>query len=81
MNRARLGGGHGTAAAPLFRDAGRGAAFRPGGGAGAYRAVQARVGSCHIGFVYRWLPETKGLSMEENVSVFEQQAATKHAAA
>ena len=28
-----------------------------------------------IGFVYRWLPETKGLSVEEAVSVFERQAA------
>jgi MFS family permease len=27
-----------------------------------------------IGFVYRWLPETKGLSVEEAVSVFERQA-------
>ncbi len=34
-----------------------------------------------IGFVYRWLPETKGLSVEEAVSVFEQQAGAKQAAA
>jgi len=27
-----------------------------------------------IGFVYRWLPETKGLSVEQAVAVFEQQA-------
>jgi len=27
-----------------------------------------------IGFVYRWLPETKGLSVEEAVAVFERQA-------
>jgi MFS transporter, SP family, arabinose:H+ symporter len=26
-----------------------------------------------IGFVYRWLPETKGLSVEQAVAVFEQQ--------
>lgn len=26
-----------------------------------------------MGFVYRWLPETKGLSVEEAVSVFERQ--------
>jgi len=30
-----------------------------------------------IGFVYRWLPETKGLSVEEAVSVFERQAGAK----
>jgi len=34
-----------------------------------------------IGFVYRWLPETKGLSVEEAVSVFERQADAKQAAA
>ena len=34
-----------------------------------------------IGFVYRWLPETKGLSVEEAVSVFERQAGAKQAAA
>jgi sugar porter (SP) family MFS transporter len=27
-----------------------------------------------MGFVYRWLPETKGLSVEEAVAVFERQA-------
>jgi sugar porter (SP) family MFS transporter len=27
-----------------------------------------------IGFVYKFLPETKGLSVEENVAVFEQEA-------
>ena len=27
-----------------------------------------------IGFVARWLPETKGLSVEEAVAVFERQA-------
>ena len=27
-----------------------------------------------IGFVYRFLPETKGLSVEQTVSVFEHQA-------
>jgi MFS transporter, SP family, arabinose:H+ symporter len=27
-----------------------------------------------IGFVYRWLPETKGLSVEQAVAVFERQA-------
>jgi hypothetical protein len=26
-----------------------------------------------MGFVYRWLPETKGLSVEEAVAVFERQ--------
>ena len=30
-----------------------------------------------IGFVSRWLPETKGLSVEEAVSVFERQAGEK----
>ena len=30
-----------------------------------------------IGFVYRWLPETKGLSVEQAVSVFERQAGEK----
>jgi hypothetical protein len=34
-----------------------------------------------IGFVYRWLPETKGLSVEDAVSVFERQAGAKQAAA
>src|SRR5487761_684516 len=34
-----------------------------------------------MGFVYRWLPETKGLSVEEAVSVFERQAGAKQAAA
>jgi hypothetical protein len=34
-----------------------------------------------IGFDSRWLPETKGLSVEEAVSVFEQQAGAKRAAA
>jgi hypothetical protein len=34
-----------------------------------------------IGFVYRWLPETKGLSVEEAVSVFERLADAKQAAA
>src|ERR1700677_4895787 len=34
-----------------------------------------------IGFVYRWLPETKGLAVEEAVSVFERQAGAKQAAA
>jgi len=34
-----------------------------------------------IGFVYRWLPETKRLSVEEAVSVFERQADAKQAAA
>ncbi len=34
-----------------------------------------------IGFVGRWLPETKGLSVEEAVSVFERQAGAKQAAA
>jgi SP family arabinose:H+ symporter-like MFS transporter len=34
-----------------------------------------------IGFVARWLPETKGLSVEEAVSVFERQAGAKQAAA
>jgi hypothetical protein len=33
-----------------------------------------------IGFVYRWLPETKGLSVEEAVGVFERQADPKQAA-
>ncbi len=33
-----------------------------------------------IGFISRWLPETKGLSVEEAVSVFEQQAGAKQAA-
>ena len=27
-----------------------------------------------MGFVYRWLPETKGLSVEQAVAVFERQA-------
>jgi hypothetical protein len=30
-----------------------------------------------MGFVYRWLPETKGLSVEKAVSVFERQAGAK----
>jgi hypothetical protein len=30
-----------------------------------------------IGFVYRFLPETKGLSVEEAVGVFEQEARGK----
>ena len=34
-----------------------------------------------IGFISRWLPETKGLSVEEAVSVFEEQAGAKQAAA
>jgi MFS family permease len=34
-----------------------------------------------IGFVYRWLPETKGLSVEEAVSVFERQAEGRKASA
>jgi MFS transporter, SP family, arabinose:H+ symporter len=34
-----------------------------------------------MGFVYRWLPETKGLSVEEAVSVFERQAGAKQVAA
>jgi len=34
-----------------------------------------------IGFVYRWLPETKGLSVEEAVSVFERQAKGRKASA
>jgi SP family arabinose:H+ symporter-like MFS transporter len=34
-----------------------------------------------IGFVYRWLPETNGLSVEEVVSVFERQAGAKQEAA
>jgi SP family arabinose:H+ symporter-like MFS transporter len=32
-------------------------------------------------FVYRWLPETKGLSVEEAVEVFEAQAEGKQAPA
>jgi hypothetical protein len=34
-----------------------------------------------VGFVYRWLPETKGLSVEEAVSVFDRQADAKQTAA
>jgi MFS transporter, SP family, arabinose:H+ symporter len=34
-----------------------------------------------IVFVYRWLPETKGLSVEQAVSVFERQADAKQAVA
>jgi hypothetical protein len=34
-----------------------------------------------MGFVYQWLPEAKGLSVEEAVSVFERQANAKRAAA
>jgi hypothetical protein len=34
-----------------------------------------------IGFVARWLPETKGLSVEQAVSVFERQAGARQAAA
>jgi sugar porter (SP) family MFS transporter len=34
-----------------------------------------------IGFVYRWLPETKGLSVEEAVNVFERQAKDRRASA
>src|SRR5450631_2658654 len=34
-----------------------------------------------MGFVYRWLPETKGLSVEQAVAVFEQQAKGSKAAA
>jgi SP family arabinose:H+ symporter-like MFS transporter len=34
-----------------------------------------------MGFVYRWLPETKGLLVEEAVSVFERQAGAKQVAA
>jgi SP family arabinose:H+ symporter-like MFS transporter len=34
-----------------------------------------------VGFVYRWLPETKGLSVEEAVSVFERQAEGRKASA
>jgi len=34
-----------------------------------------------MGFVYRWLPETKGLSVEEAVSVFERQAKGRRASA
>ena len=30
-----------------------------------------------IGFVYRWLPETKGRSVEEVVDIFEEAAAEK----
>jgi hypothetical protein len=32
-----------------------------------------------IGFVARWLPETKGLSVEEAVGVYERQAEASHA--
>jgi hypothetical protein len=34
-----------------------------------------------IGFVYRWLPETKGLSVEQAVSVYERQAKGSKASA
>jgi sugar porter (SP) family MFS transporter len=34
-----------------------------------------------IGFVYRWLPETKGLSVEQAVRVFERQAEGRKASA
>ena len=34
-----------------------------------------------MGFVYRWLPETKGLSVEQAVSVFERQAKGRKASA
>jgi hypothetical protein len=34
-----------------------------------------------MGFVYRWLSETKRLSAEEAVSVFERQADAKQAVA
>jgi SP family arabinose:H+ symporter-like MFS transporter len=34
-----------------------------------------------MGFVGRWLPETKGLSVQEAVSVFERQAGATQAAA
>jgi MFS transporter, SP family, arabinose:H+ symporter len=32
-----------------------------------------------MGFVARWLPETKGLSVEEAVSAFERQVGAKQA--
>jgi SP family arabinose:H+ symporter-like MFS transporter len=34
-----------------------------------------------MGFVYRWLPETKGLSAEQAVAVFERQAEGNKASA
>jgi hypothetical protein len=50
-------------------------------GLGAVMVCFAVIAVLAMGFVYRWLPETKGLSVEEAVSVFERQAGAKQAAA